>query len=136
MASTLMYCQPKGATKETVWEEFRVDSTLTVMFQWKGIQLAKERIELKYATQTLKSNEMLITNFKDALDLYKSQVFLLSQTLVEREEEISRLRQTNSSLDGDLDVVNKQLRKEKRKKWFIGGSAVVVGAGLLFLIAQ
>ena len=132
MVSILGYSQPIDGTKDynAVWEEYRVDSILTVMFRWKGMQLAKERIELKYATQTLESNDMLIANFKDALDLYKSQVFSLNSVLIEREEEIIRLKKTTESLNGDLDVVGKQLRKEKAKKWLIGGGAVVVGVGI------
>jgi len=136
LVSILGYSQPEGATKDTVWEEFRVDSTLTVMFQWKGMQLAKERVELKYAKRTLENNDMLITNFKDALDIYKSQVFLLNSALNERDEEIIRLRKINGSLDSDLELVSKQLRKERRKKWIVGGAVVVGAAGVLYLVTQ
>tara|TARA_R110000772_G_C13310332_1_gene440707 strand:- start:104308 stop:104610 length:303 start_codon:yes stop_codon:yes gene_type:complete len=100
------------------------------------MQLAKERVELKYAKRTLESNDMLITNFKDALDLYKSNTFLLNSTLNERDEEIVRLRLMNGSLDGDLDLVSKQLRRERGKKWIVGGVVVVSAAGILYLVTQ
>ena len=133
MVTTSMFCQPPGATRETVWEEYRVDSTLTVMFQWKGKQLAEERIELKYANREIETKEELIGSFRDALELYKSQVFLLTEALNARQEEVDKLRGVQGSLQSDLDSTVKQLKKERAKKWIIGGTLVVGAAAILYL---
>lgn len=131
-----MFSQPPGATKETVWEEYRVDSTLTVMFQWKGKQLAKERIELQYANKELAAKDETLGSFRDALELYKSQVFLLNESLNAREEEVSLLKKQNESLQTDLDIMTIQLRKERGKKWIVGGVVVVSAAGIIALLSS
>ena len=131
-----MFCQPPGATKETVWEEYRVDSTLTVMFQWKGKQLAEERIELKYANRRIEDKDELIGSFRDALELYRSNVFLLTEALNAREEEVNKLKKVQQSLQSDLDKTAKQLRGEKAKKWVVGGTVVVGAAAVLYLVNQ
>ena len=84
MSTIYGYSQPPGATKETVWEEFRVDSTFTVMFQWKGMQLATERVELKYALSALDINENFISSLQENIVLYKYQISILQSALEER----------------------------------------------------
>lgn len=134
MVSIYGYSQPVGATKETVWEEFRVDSTFTVMFQWKGMQLAKERVELKYALSTIDINETFINSLQESNRLYRFQIDALKAVNEESEIDAVISDKINESLQGDLDLTAKQLRKEKRKKWVIGGTVVVGAAAILYLV--
>lgn len=135
MSTIYGYSQPPGATKETVWEEFRVDSTFTVMFQWKGMQLATERVELKYALSALDINENFISSLQENIVLYKYQISILQSALEERAIDMVIADEISKSLQSDLSLINKQLRREKRKKWIIGGTVVVGASALLYLMA-
>ena len=129
------YSQSLPKDKNTVWEEFRVDSTLTVMYKWKGLQLAKERIEYKYALSTIDINESFISSLQENIVLYKYQISILQSALEDKAIDAEISNKISESLQDDLDLTKKQLRREKRKKWVIGGTVVVGASALLYLMA-
>ncbi len=113
---------PYSPAKQIVKDLMRFDSTVSVL------NLMKDNVEQYNKKLALKDS--IINNQKAVIGFHKEKESTLSSIITLKDQQIKNLEETTKQL-------NKDLKKEKRKKTFITLGGVVLGGFLIYgLIAN
>ena len=125
------FCQPSDSVD--VWKEVRGDDTLIVMTQSKGKEIAHKlvnRKELQDSVDVLLIRIVVSDSLQSTLE---REISFLSEDLKLADQSIDIKDQQIVNHVEIQDILQKQLRREKRKKvlWAMMGSAGGVATGIM-----